>query len=175
MIAPIPLLSRLTDTLNARLPKSLPPFTLPPLVGQVLARLPVRPPTVALVSALNLGLDRLVPRETFAPLAGKSFAISVLDAGLTLRFAYDGQRFSALGSDAAVDSTISASTRDFIALLTREEDPDTLFFSRRLRMEGDTELGLLVKNTLDGIDFSAFHPSRLIGRFGLQSSGSVSA
>jgi O2-independent ubiquinone biosynthesis accessory factor UbiT len=29
---------------------------------------------------------------------------------------------------------------------------NTLFFSRRLVMEGDTELGLQVKNTLDAID-----------------------
>lgn len=42
-----------------------------------------------------------------------------------------------------------------MALALREEDPDTLFFSRRLRMEGDTDLGLLVKNTLDAVDWDA--------------------
>ena len=31
------------------------------------------------------------------------------------------------------------------------EDADTLFFERRLVMEGDTEFGLLLKNTLDAI------------------------
>lgn len=174
MNSPARLLSRLTQSLP-RLPQHLPEFTLPPLVGRVLSRLPARPPVVALVSALNLGLDRLVPRDTFAPLAGKSFAICVLDAGLTLRFAYDGRRFTSLAGVAPVDSTISASTRDFIALLTREEDPDTLFFSRRLRMEGDTELGLLVKNTLDSIDFSAFHPSRLAALFGPRTAPSAHA
>ena len=166
MNAPARLLSRLTESLGARLPRQLPQFTLPPLVGRVLSRLPARPPALALVGALNLGLDRLVSRDSLAPLAGKSFAICILDAGLSLRFAYDGQVFRSLAGEAAVDSTISASTRDFLALLTREEDPDTLFFSRRLRMEGDTELGLLVKNTLDGIDFSALHPARLSSVFG---------
>jgi O2-independent ubiquinone biosynthesis accessory factor UbiT len=34
----------------------------------------------------------------------------------------------------------------------RFEDPDTLFFQRRLVIEGDTELGLGVKNFLDGLD-----------------------
>jgi predicted lipid carrier protein YhbT len=38
----------------------------------------------------------------------------------------------------------------------REEDPDTLFFARRLTIEGDTELGLVAKNLLDGIDWRAF-------------------
>ena len=40
-------------------------------------------------------------------------------------------------------------------LMLREEDPDTLFFSRRLRIEGDTELGLIVKNLLDSVDWDS--------------------
>ncbi|HEX7954152.1 MAG TPA: SCP2 sterol-binding domain-containing protein, partial [Burkholderiales bacterium] len=47
---------------------------------------------------------------------------------------------------------ISAGTRDFLRLARREADPDTLFFDRKLLIEGDTELGLLLKNTLDAID-----------------------
>ncbi len=41
---------------------------------------------------------------------------------------------------------------DFYLLATRQEDPDALFFSRRLLVEGDTELGLIAKNTLDGLN-----------------------
>ncbi len=47
---------------------------------------------------------------------------------------------------------MSAHATDFIALLLREIDPDTLFFQRRLKLQGNTELGLGVKNLLDGID-----------------------
>jgi predicted lipid carrier protein YhbT len=36
--------------------------------------------------------------------------------------------------------------------VSRQEDPDTLFFQRRLTIEGDTELGLEVKNILDALD-----------------------
>ena len=36
----------------------------------------------------------------------------------------------------------------------RREDADTLFFTRRLVMTGDTELGRVVKNALDSIDWS---------------------
>jgi predicted lipid carrier protein YhbT len=51
----------------------------------------------------------------------------------------------------------------------RQEDPDTLFFSRRLAMEGDTELGLLVKNTIDAIelpvlDLESLKPSQVLAR-----------
>ena len=41
---------------------------------------------------------------------------------------------------------------DYAALAAREADPDTLFFNRRLVVEGETELALWVKNTLDTID-----------------------
>jgi predicted lipid carrier protein YhbT len=32
-------------------------------------------------------------------------------------------------------------------------DADTLFFSRRLIMQGSTELGLIVRNAVEAIDF----------------------
>ena len=51
-----------------------------------------------------------------------------------------------------------------ILIAARKEDPDTLFFQRRLRIEGDTELGLYVKNLMDAIDLDAM-PKPL--RFGL--------
>lgn len=50
------------------------------------------------------------------------------------------------------DVTISGKAREFALLVSRQEDPDTLFFQRRLMIEGDTELGLEVKNILDALD-----------------------
>lgn len=41
----------------------------------------------------------------------------------------------------------------FWRLATRAEDPDTLFFQRRLSLEGETEAGLYIKNLLDGAEF----------------------
>ena len=49
-------------------------------------------------------------------------------------------------------STITATLSVFLRLLAREEDPDTLFFNRELSVEGDTELGLMVKNMLDAVE-----------------------
>ncbi|MDX9994810.1 MAG: SCP2 sterol-binding domain-containing protein [Rhodocyclaceae bacterium] len=139
----------------------LPDFTLPAPLARFGGKLPQLPPTLALVTGLNLALGRLIPREPLEMLVGKRFVIRVKDAGMTLRFAYGERGFRPVFDAAAPDLTISARTRDFIALLAREEDPDTLFFNRRLLMEGDTDLGLLVKNTLDGIDLPRFDPARL--------------
>jgi len=135
-----------------KLPTRVPDFTLPALLARLGRRLPQLPPSLALIAALNLALGRLLPREPLTPLLGKRLAIRVSDAGLNLRFAYGERGFHPSFGPGAADLTISARARDFLALLTREEDADTLFFNRRLQMEGETELGLLVKNTLDAIE-----------------------
>lgn len=143
----------------------IPDFTVPAPVARLVARLPQQPPTHVLTLALNLALDRILPRDTLAPLTGRHLQMRVLDAGLTLDFtlAATGFRRATPTAGGKPDLVISATTRDFMALALREEDPDTLFFSRRLRMEGDTDLGLLVKNTLDAVDWDALK-TRLSGR-----------
>lgn len=145
-----------------------PDFTLPAPLTRLGNRLPQLPPTLVLVTGLNLALGRLIPREPLEMLIGKRFVIRVTDAGILMRFGYGARGFHPLFGAEKPDLTIAARTRDFLALLAREEDPDTLFFNRRLRMEGDTDLGLLVKNTLDGIDLSdlmrRFDPVRLSPR-----------
>lgn len=135
-----------------KLPAEIPNFTLPAFLARFGQRLPQLPPSLALIGVLNLALGRMLPREPLEPLLGKRLAIRVSDAGLTLRFAYGERGFHPSFGAAAADLTITARTRDFLALLTREEDADTLFFNRRLQMQGETELGLLVKNTLDAIE-----------------------
>lgn len=49
------------------------------------------------------------------------------------------------------DVVVRAGLRDYLALALRREDPDSLFFARRLVIEGDTALGLAVKNALDSL------------------------
>jgi len=136
----------------------LPAFTLPATLARVVERLPRLPPTLALVGALNLALDRALPRDSLAPLSGKRLRLKVSDAGLALDFGYTARGFRPLFDARPPHLTICASLRDYLALALREEDPDALFFDRRLVMEGETDLGLLVKNTLDAIDWDALKP-----------------
>jgi len=51
--------------------------------------------------------------------------------------------------------TFTADANDLILIAARKEDPDTLFFQRRLRIEGDTELGLYVKNLMDALELES--------------------
>ena len=46
---------------------------------------------------------------------------------------------------------VAADAPSYLRLLRGEEDADRLFFERALVMEGDTEYGLVLKNTLDAI------------------------
>ena len=54
---------------------------------------------------------------------------------------------------ATPDLAFGANLSAFLQLALRQEDPDTLFFNRELSIEGDTELGLVVKNMLDAIEW----------------------
>lgn len=143
----------------------VPDFKVPATLAKLVSRLPQQPPTHVLTLALNLALGRILPRETLVPLTGHHLQMRVLDAGLTLDFTLGERGFRRVTTTPGTKPAliISATTRDFMALALREEDPDTLFFSRRLRMEGDTDLGLLVKNTLDAVDWDALK-AKLTGR-----------
>ncbi|MFW0961410.1 ubiquinone anaerobic biosynthesis accessory factor UbiT, partial [Cronobacter sakazakii] len=56
---------------------------------------------------------------------------------------------------AEADVTFRADAADLLMIAARKQDPDTLFFQRRLVIEGDTELGLYVKNLMDAIELDA--------------------
>ncbi|MCX7241842.1 MAG: SCP2 sterol-binding domain-containing protein [Burkholderiales bacterium] len=149
---------------------AFPSFVIPVQVGSVLSRLPAYPGSLLLVSALNLGLAKQIPADVGQLLQKKKLRIAVRDARLTFDFVWRDQRFAASAPHREPDLTISANTFDFLQLAQRQEDPDTLFFSRRLSMEGDTELGLVVKNTLDALelpvlDLQQWLPRQVVARF----------
>jgi O2-independent ubiquinone biosynthesis accessory factor UbiT len=100
-------------------------------------------------------------------LQGKRIGIRITDAGSLLAFRIDGVRLRAMGRSATAgcDVTIQGTLADFWLLATRAEDPDTLFFNRRLSLEGDTETGLYIKNLLDALEFDwQAHVAAVLGR-----------
>lgn len=133
-------------------------FVFPRPVGRLVSRLPSFPPSLAFAKALNVALGRIIPRESLEPLHGKRLEIRVTDMGLAFHFTVGADGFSATVRSAEPDLAISATAQDFYLLASRKEDPDTLFFSRRLVVEGDTELGLVAKNTLDAMELPRLRP-----------------
>ncbi len=84
-------------------------------------------------------------------LEGRWLSIEVRDIGLKWFTSVENERL--IVSDAAeADVSFSADASDLLMIAARKQDPDTLFFQRRLVIEGDTELGLYVKNLMDAIE-----------------------
>jgi predicted lipid carrier protein YhbT len=137
------------------------PFAIPKPVGQMLGKLPAYPGSMLFVSGLNLALAKQLQYDVTQMLLGKKLRLCVLDAQWAFDFEWKNDRFVACQNKGDADLTISASAHDFVLLARRQEDPDTLFFNRRLAMEGDTELGLLVKNTIDAIELPVFNMTQL--------------
>lgn len=125
---------------------------LPAPAVRLASLLPQLPPSLALATALNLALGQGVSAIP-AALQGRQVRFVVTDAGLDLCLELGAEGFRpATLPKSPCDATITATRRDFLALALREEDSDTLFFTRRLLMEGNTEVGLLVRNLLDAVD-----------------------
>lgn len=127
---------------------SLPPITRP--LSRLASRLP-RPGSVALAAVLNIALRRDLPGDVYLQLIGRQVEIAVSDWGLQFRFAVTASRFAPLDQGATIDLSITATARDFGLLACGDEDADTLYFDRRVVVEGDTELALLIKNSLDAL------------------------
>ena len=136
------------------------PYTLPRPVGALLARLPAYPGSMLLVAAINLALAKQLPQDVKDMLKAKHLAIRVRDARVAFDFTWNGTRFAPAPPQASPDLAISANAQDFLLLAQRRQDPDTLFFNRRLVMEGDTELGLVVKNALDALELPVLEPQQ---------------
>lgn len=109
----------------------------------------------ALVTTLNRIFREDLEEGELDFLQGKIVHITIEDAGIDYRFTLDENRLIPGNNKQAPDLSLKGTIHDYLLLASRREDTDALFFSRRLQMQGDTELGLYVKNFLDGMDFDS--------------------
>jgi predicted lipid carrier protein YhbT len=134
---------------------SIPRFKLPALVAVVGNRLPQWPHAVLLTTGLNAVVKmKLLAADSLALLEARSFLVDVLDTGGRASFTFrDGLFRPLFTAPETPDLAFRANLSAFLQLVARQEDPDTLFFNRELSIEGDTELGLVVKNMLDAVEW----------------------
>ena len=140
---------------------TIPALKLPRPFAAIGERLPQWPHSLALATALNAALAlRFLDAAELAALDGRLVRIRVVDAGATASVVMRAGRFHAAPSGSSADLVFAAPLSALLQMLTRQQDPDTLFFERALAIEGDTELGLIVKNLLDRIELPAFLRTR---------------
>ena len=136
----------------------IPKFRLPGFVARLGQKLPQWPHALALVAGLNAALKlKLLPESELALLEDKLFRVRVLDTGGVACYTYSNSLFRPVFTPRREpDLAFAAHLSAYLQLLSRQEDPDTLFFNRELEITGDTELGLIVKNMLDAVEWAKF-------------------
>ena len=85
-------------------------------------------------------------------LADKWLKVEVSDLELCWFISEQNGQLVVARECAKADVCFSGTVNDLILIAGRKEDPDSLFFQRKLKIEGDTELGLEVKNLMDSLD-----------------------
>lgn len=117
----------------------------------VLSTVPASWQASVLQRLLNSALVELIDNGELDFLEGRCCVIALTERNLSWPINFDGKKIRVL-SNLPADVTVSASAADFLDLLSQRVDPDTLFFQRRLSIEGDVDMGLQVKNLLDALD-----------------------
>jgi predicted lipid carrier protein YhbT len=131
---------------------------IPPLLLQPLRHAPPALLDPLLDQALAAFFREALGADELAELEGRRVCLSIQDAGLELPLTVEGGRPVMLRQALEPEVTIRGNLEEFMLLAASIEDPDTQFFQRRLSIEGDTELGLAVKNLIYSLDPDRFPP-----------------
>ncbi len=101
----------------------------------------------------NLLGSRPDVKERLKALGGKVFLFKVLDLGKTFNLCFDdkGEVSVVPNVEGKPDVIMRAETSVLLELFLGEEDPDTVFFSRRFEINGDTSAAILLKNIMAAI------------------------
>lgn len=138
-------------TASSPLPWPLPP-ALAGALRPLLSRLPRRPPEWATCVLLNGWWWPRVDADAQRALSGKVVEVDVEDLGLRMRLiAHPGRGLQPAPAATPATLHLRARAEVYWRLAQGQDDPDTLFFERALVMEGDTDFGLQLKNTLDAV------------------------
>ncbi|MBL4660011.1 MAG: SCP2 sterol-binding domain-containing protein [Alcanivoracaceae bacterium] len=135
---------------------------LPALLAIPVASIPEKYSAKAIVKSLNIMLAQSLDEGDLDFLEGQNVSVEIVD--LKLKFGLSlGDGILIASSWQTKDSlNLSGNLYDFMLLASRKEDSDALFFHRRLKMEGSTNLGLEVKNLLDGMDLDTVRFHKLL-------------
>ena len=131
---------------------------MPKILRPSLRLLPYKAQKSALLPALTSVFAEALEDGDFEFLQDKWLKIVITDLALTWWLSFDDNKLIMASQGEMAEKNIcedvsfSATGDDLVLIAGRKQDPDTLFFQRRLKIEGDTELGLEVKNLIDAID-----------------------
>ena len=143
--------SQLQQTLNPLLTR----FIQPRGLIRVATRMPQQFNFLVVEKLLNSAFAEQINEGDFAFLEHRTLQIEIIDAGLFVGLSYSQNRiichhFNKQACTSEV--TLSIDSLNAINLVQQEVDPDTLFFQRKLKINGDTDLAHHIKNTIDTLN-----------------------
>ena len=141
------------------------PHIFPSLLAKPVSLIPGKVHAALVSRALNQLFAEQVRDGELEFMTGRYLQVEVMDAGIQFTLSFDGRRLRGASTGDSPDLIFRGNVHDFLLLAARREDSDTLFFQRRLKIEGDTDMGLAIKNFLDAIDLESLPFHRQMDRF----------
>jgi predicted lipid carrier protein YhbT len=126
--------------------------TVPGLLAIPAKVLPFSLQEKVLSQVLNSVFAEALADDEFEFLEQKWLQVDITDLGINWFISCTDNKLVIAPRAASTDVSFKGNLNELVLITARKEDPDTLFFQRRLKIEGDTELGLEVKNMLDSFD-----------------------
>lgn len=156
---PAPLRKRLHERLQERFP--LPPphrvlKRLNPVLAKPLHLLPFGLQKRAMEALIHEAFATALQRGKFDFLRGRWLGIEITDVGLRWYITQTTYGPVVVNNPMRPDVSIRGDLHTMVMLANQTADADTLFFQRKLKVEGDTELGLAVKNLMFGTEINGF-------------------
>lgn len=137
----------------------------PAVLAKPVSLIPGRWHAMVISRALNHLFAEQIADGELDFLKGRTLQVEVTDTGIRFMLSFDGKYLSGTTTSRTADLIFRGNLHDFLLVATRREDSDTLFFQRRLKIEGDTEMGLAIKNFLDGIEIESLPCHRQMDGF----------
>lgn len=122
-----------------------------PLLGAIDRSIPIPIKQLVAEAPLNRVFAEAIAEGEFDDFEGRRIRLEVNGGHPGITFGFWAGRLRVL--EGPGEATIRGSLSAFKTLSARQQDPDQLFFQRRLMIEGDTELGLALKNLLDSLEW----------------------
>ena len=123
----------------------------PKILGLPVALTPFPVKKLLLQQLLNWQFRHALAEGELDFLNGRLLGIGIADLNLQWITTLQDGRLAVLQQSEA-DVWFRGNANDLLLVAARKADPDMLFFQRRLVIEGDTALGLEVKNVMDAIE-----------------------
>lgn len=122
-----------------------------PVLGFIDRSIPVPFKQLVVEAPLNLLFAQAIDDGEFDDFEGRRIRLEITGGQPGITFGFWAGRLRVINGPG--EATIRGALGAFKTLAQRKRDPDQLFFQRRLAIEGDTELGLALKNLLDSLDW----------------------